>query len=205
MWMKLVAILGIVGLLVLLYQIERKEEKTSSVLSQAPAVELKTPDFSTSTYRQKLAAFEWDNDQGQTLSHKDLLGHWTLINFWAHWCYPCHVELPLLSEAAATFSSLPLEIILVNVDSKEQNQQEEAKKLLADKKIELKNLYDPHGLLSRNFSVSQFPYHILIDPKGTIVFSEPGAVNWKDQRVRDSLTEAVVSQARSKGSTFSTK
>ncbi|MDA9608423.1 TlpA family protein disulfide reductase [SAR86 cluster bacterium] len=34
----------------------------------------------------------------------DLLGKWTLINYWADWCPPCIKEIPELNELSAEFS-----------------------------------------------------------------------------------------------------
>ncbi len=41
-----------------------------------------------------------------------------LINFWATWCKPCIEELPLLQRLADTESDIPLQLILVSLDTK---------------------------------------------------------------------------------------
>lgn len=40
----------------------------------------------------------------KSFSDKDLLGHVSLLNIWASWCYPCHVEAPLLLKISGQYN-----------------------------------------------------------------------------------------------------
>lgn len=198
--MKIAAVTGIIALLWLFYQLDRNEKTPDA---PKPVISLETPNFIHSTYRQKLDVFKWDNSWGQSLTSDQLKGQWTLINFWAYWCYPCHVELPLLQKASESFVNPKLNILLVNVDH-QREQLEKAQKFLSENQISLNTLFDTQGLLSKQFGVGQYPYHILINPKGEMRYSAPGAIDWSDQSVKASLGE-LLSQDLSKGSTVSTK
>jgi alkyl hydroperoxide reductase subunit AhpC len=171
--MKIAALAGIALLFVLLYYMGEKE-------NSQPLDVLKVPDFSASAeFSKDLADFEWDSNKGQTLGRKDFLGHWTLLNFWANWCWPCHLEIPLLQAAVSSeLSDLPLQVILINIDEDNSDHQLRAWEFLEKERILLPTLNDPHQMLSRYLEVSGYPYHVLIDPQGKIRFAETGGIDW---------------------------
>ena len=99
------------------------------------------------------------------------------------------MELPLLDEpATGAFAELPnFKVLLINIDSKDSDHQKQAEEFLRKEEIETPTLFDPTQLLSQSFEVTEYPFHILINPKGEIVYREAGAVDWKDPEVRRSF------------------
>ncbi len=199
LWMKIAALVGIALLFVVLYKFGQQNESKPTVL-------LKKPQFSSSaTYRKNLPVFEWDNNRGQTLGAKDFKGHWTLLNFWAHWCYPCHAELPLLKAALnkeLANPNLGLRVILVNTDKDNTDHQKLAEEFVLLHGLNQLNLFDPFALLSQSFEVKEYPFHILVNPKGEIVYADSGAIDWQAPEVLESLikllqTEPVEARAAS--------
>jgi thiol-disulfide isomerase/thioredoxin len=57
------------------------------------------------------------NDLLQRISQPDTA---YVINFWATWCKPCIQELPAFDSLYASTSNLPVKIILVSLDFKEE-------------------------------------------------------------------------------------
>ena len=41
-----------------------------------------------------------------------------IVNFWATWCKPCVVELPIFEKASQSFATQPVKIILISQDAK---------------------------------------------------------------------------------------
>ncbi len=52
------------------------------------------------TGERETPAFQYRLLDGGTLSNEDLRGRVVLVNFWATWCTPCRVEMPLLQAMA---------------------------------------------------------------------------------------------------------
>ncbi len=53
---------------------------------------------------------------GETRRWSEFEGNPLIINFWATWCGPCRVEMPILKELYAEYQSKGLEIISISVD-----------------------------------------------------------------------------------------
>ena len=51
---------------------------------------------------------------GATVTLSELKGHPVVINFWASWCPPCRVEMPLLVAAYQAHRDAGLEVLAVN-------------------------------------------------------------------------------------------
>ena len=65
----------------------------ASVAKAAPKVGQPAPDFTVTTFG------------GRTVRMADLKGNVILLNFWATWCAPCRVELPLLEGVFQAYTS----------------------------------------------------------------------------------------------------
>jgi len=53
---------------------------------------------------------------GQKVKLKDLRGKLVVLNFWATWCGPCRVEMPMLTKAAQAASGQDVVFVAVSVD-----------------------------------------------------------------------------------------
>lgn len=54
---------------------------------------------------------------GRSLSIEDLRGKVVILHFWATWCVPCRVEMPLLSNYLTRHSGQGLEILGFSLDN----------------------------------------------------------------------------------------
>ncbi|MGE3189683.1 MAG: TlpA disulfide reductase family protein [Vicinamibacterales bacterium] len=54
--------------------------------------------------------------EGKTVTLKEHRGQVVLVNFWATWCIPCKVEMPILMELQKTYGPKGFTVLGVSVD-----------------------------------------------------------------------------------------
>ncbi len=115
----------------------------------------------------KYTDFEGENSKGEKvwLSSYVTPGKYTLIDFWASWCPYCIKELPELMSLHSDFGDKGFEIVGVAVRDKS----EDTDAMVNKKEIPWKVLYNTQKIPYDIYGFSGIPYHILIDPDGTII------------------------------------
>ena len=66
---------------------------------------------------EKPASLTLKDTQGTKVKLSDLRGKIVVLNFWATWCGPCNVEMPMLVNAANTYAGKQVVFVGVSVDS----------------------------------------------------------------------------------------
>ena len=100
--------------------------------------------------------FELNNLSGETVNFDHLVGQPLVINFWATWCGPCRLEMPLLQEYHQKFGS-DLTIIAVNTGETSEDVQAYVDELeldlpiLLDEQKKVEEMYRVRGLPSTYF------------------------------------------------------
>lgn len=90
------------------------------------------------------------------------------LSFWASWCGPCLKELKQVSEGLRQNTSLPLEIVSVNVDTPEQKTV--VKSLTRQFGFDFHIVLDPTmSILSQFKSDQALPLSYLVSPDGKIL------------------------------------
>jgi cytochrome c biogenesis protein CcmG/thiol:disulfide interchange protein DsbE len=101
-------------------------------------------------------------------SLRDLGGRPMVLNFWASWCGPCKVELPLLARAHRAHGRT---ISFVGVDV--QDASAEAWKILTTAGVGYPQLEDPRGVTRAAFRWNGgLPITVFIDMQGRMVATE---------------------------------
>jgi cytochrome c biogenesis protein CcmG/thiol:disulfide interchange protein DsbE len=129
---------------------EEAEEPAVEIAN--PAIGQKAPDFS-------LRALD-----GQRYELRDLEGQVVLLNFWATWCGPCRLEMPLFEQYSQDLVNDGLIILAINL--------QEAIPVVQDYVEELgltfPVLLDSDGKVSQQYRIIGYPSSILIDRTGQI-------------------------------------
>ncbi len=86
------------------------------------------------------------------------------LDFWASWCGPCLVSLPLLEELRREFPADRFQIVAVNVDRDVAR----ARRFLKKRPVGYPSATDPEGRIPEKFGIETMPTSFLIDEKGVV-------------------------------------
>ena len=104
---------------------------------------------------------------GGTVSLASMRGHFVLVNFFASWCGPCHVE-----QASLVTLSHRIDLLGVTYDDTSAS----AAAFLASTGSHWPAVADPAGSISLSFGVRGPPESYLVSPDGTVVAKVLGPV-----------------------------
>lgn len=165
-----------------------------SKLSSAPWESALKDPVIQDTLRQPLPQFQHE-ELTRALTPSSDGGRWSLLTFWSVTCAPCLEEIPSQNALVSTWQGPAFQILTVNTDADNQEDLENAKRLLQEDQITLPTFYDKDNALQRAFKVEQFPRHFLISPDQKIVWEAVGAFNWNDTKTRDQLLKLMERQS----------
>jgi thiol-disulfide isomerase/thioredoxin len=112
--------------------------------------------------------FEMKMINGQMFSSKNLTSTYTLLDFWAHDCYPCRSQHPDLIKIYNEFHPKDFEIIAVALDESKGSW----RKAVAQDKLPWIHVSDLKGwdnFLAKRYYVEAIPFNILIDKNKRII------------------------------------
>ncbi len=87
-----------------------------------------------------------------------------MIDFWATWCGPCVMELPILAEVANAYKDKGVTFYAINL----RETPEEIKKFQEGKKLKFPVALDPEGKTGGDYGASAIPMLVLIDKAGVV-------------------------------------
>lgn len=114
--------------------------------------------------------FEAPAPNGEMLALKDVLGKYTIIDFWASWCRPCRMENPNVVRVYEKYHEKGLNIISVSLDR--EGQKDRWLKAIEDDKMNwyhVSNLQFWQDPIARQYNVSAIPATFLLDENGKII------------------------------------
>lgn len=127
-------------------------------------------------------------DTAATVSNTQLKDGIFLVNFWATWCPPCHVEHPYLVE----ISEREKDITFVGVNYKDDV--EAARDFLDERGNPFRiSLVDASGSVGIDFGVAGAPETFVVDRTGTIRYKHVGVI---DNRVWDEVFVPLLAELR---------
>lgn len=136
------------------------------------------------------------------LSLEKLTGKVVIIDFWATWCKPCRIIMPVLSEAYNKYRDRDLVVIgftkLYGSYTDEQGSRGEVgkkeeialiKEFVKRNKLSYPTAISNEGIEFEKYKISAIPTMVFIDKEGNIVHIEIGAGNPED--IRDRIKKLV--------------
>lgn len=117
-----------------------------------PVMNAQAPDFTLQT-----AA-------GDTVQLSDFLGQPVLINFWATWCGPCRIEMPVIQERFERDKEEGLVVLAVNFDES----LEEVAAYGEELGLTFHLVLDPGGEIQTRYRNRSYPTTFFVDAQGII-------------------------------------
>ncbi len=161
----------------LLFGLGRNPNMVPSALVNRPL-----PEFS-------LPGLEMDTSASiDNIASEDLLGGISIINFWATWCPPCHIEHPYLVE----ISEREQDLSFIGVNYKDDL--DEARLFLDEKGSPFeKIIVDLNGSLGIDFGVAGAPETFIVDSFGMIRYRHVGVI---DHQIWEETFVPVISRIK---------
>jgi cytochrome c biogenesis protein CcmG/thiol:disulfide interchange protein DsbE len=131
------------------------------------------PDFSVELF-----------DGSGTFSKSDVVGHPTVVNFWASWCPPCKEEAPYLEQVWQEYKGQG--VIFLGIDV--QDNDDDAKDFIDRYGITYRNGPD-QSKIALDFGMLAVPETFFLDRDGQIVGKFAGSIN--SEQLRTFLEELV--------------
>jgi peroxiredoxin len=122
---------------------------------------------------------------GETVRLSDLRGQAVALNFWASWCAPCRVEMPVLQAAYERHAESGLVILAVNVGEDAQT----VSTAVLELGLALPIVLDPEGDVSELYEVRPLPTTVWIDPDGVIRAEHFGALT--EDTIEDYIADVM--------------
>lgn len=94
--------------------------------------------------------------------------HVIVLSFWATWCQPCKIEIPLLTGLEKEFAGKPVKIFLVNTQEMADVTEDTVRAVYRGRGYSLQCLIDASGRFARNYTVRGLPMIVVIDQDGIV-------------------------------------
>jgi thiol-disulfide isomerase/thioredoxin len=122
--------------------------------------------------------FEMRTIDGKMFTSKSLSPRYTLLEFWAHDCYPCRKQHPELIKLYNEYRTKGFEIVAIGVETSKVKWQ---KAVQQDKVpwIHVSDLKGWNNLLAKKYFVDAIPFNILIDENKKIVATHLSPIELK--------------------------
>ena len=126
-------------------------------------------------------------DSHGPISLAEYEGQIIYLDFWASWCPPCLVSMPIMNEIRNRLQDegIAFEVFAVNVDS----HPEDGIDFLLDSPVDFVVLSDPEGTSPAAYGVRGMPTSYLIDPERKIVMVHEGFKRSDGEKIEQKILE----------------
>lgn len=123
----------------------------------------------------------------QPWKHKDK--YTVILSFFATWCVPCQLEIPILHQWVKEQSDSSLKVLLIDVAEK----QNEVAPFIKKKGYTLPVLLDVYNMVAdKQFGIKSLPHLVIIDPNGYVRLITKGFKDEKTLRLHLDETMAEI-------------
>ncbi len=145
-----------------------------------PEVALAQPVGSASVMQFELASLE-----GGTLRSVEMAQELVLIDFWATWCGPCHLQADILAKIYPELKQKGVEFLAVSLGEPEAVVRE----FVSKRPFQYPVLVDPEDRVATEYGIFVLPTVVLLDREGTVMYQHEGIST--AERLRSAVNEIL--------------
>jgi len=108
-------------------------------------------------------AFQLSDLRGQTVSLAQFKGKVVILDFWATWCGPCRLSMPLLEKLQMDHPN-DLKLLAINLEEP----RDQVRDYVARQNIRTTVLLDSEGKVGQIYGSESIPMQVIIDKKGIV-------------------------------------
>lgn len=122
-----------------------------------------------------IPAFSMKSIEGHQIESSWLKGHPMIIDFWASWCWPCKIKMPMMADAARPYMDKGLLVVTVATNDRDADWRKSVDKL---KIQDFMNLFDTdrdkaETSLLKKMGFTRLPTTLLVGADGRILMVNP--------------------------------
>jgi thiol-disulfide isomerase/thioredoxin len=144
------------------YQTHAQKQDTLSVGQEAPKFLLREAmtgePIYLSDYTGKVLRQPWKKQERKAV----------VISFWATWCEPCKIEIPLLMTMAEEFKDKPVKFFLINTRDDRKMTEDSIRAVVTRRGYTLPCLLDATGTVADRYTVRGLPMIVVVDKFGIV-------------------------------------
>jgi peroxiredoxin len=114
--------------------------------------------------------FVLEDAAGEEYRLSDLRGSIVLLNFWATWCGPCLVEMPLLETGYQAYKDEGFVVLAIN----DGESAEPVAEFGEENGLSFPLLIDPGRVVQRLYEIRGYPSSVFVDQEGRVKFIHIG-------------------------------
>ena len=140
---------------------------------------------------EKAPAFSLKDASGKPYAMSQYVGKKAvLMSFWASWCKPCILEMPMLEEMYVKYKDKGFEILSINTDN--SSGLAKARQIVKRKRITYPVLYDTDSKVTGLYNPkSAFPFVVLVDKAGKIQYTHEGFAAGDEIELEKEIEKAI--------------
>ncbi len=112
---------------------------------------------------QPAPSFQLTDLHGQEVSLAQFQGKVVILDFWATWCGPCRMSMPLLEKLQQEYPS-DLKLLAINLEEP----LDQVRDYVSRQNIRSTVLLDSEGKVGRAYGSESIPMQVIIDKKGIV-------------------------------------
>ena len=136
-----------------------------------------------------LSSFQLDTLDGSRLGPPDLRGAVVVIDLWATWCKPCHVQAKILDGLHDEYAEQGVTFLALNTGEDRDTVQE----FVDEKPFGYPVLLDPEEEVMRTAELAALPTLVVLNPLGEVSYISVGLTG--ASVVRNAIEEALAGES----------